>query len=387
MGVSSVPSLSSMAMGLEGSGIRRIMNIAMGMPEVVRLEVGEPLFPTPRHIVEGACEAAAAGFTRYTPTGGIPSLRNAIAAWVGGAYGVELKPANVCLTVGAVGALAGAIQAVTNPGDHVLVPDPGWPNYLTTCLCAGAVPVRYPLAERLGFMPDMEALEALVGPSTKALLVNSPSNPLGIVFPRSVMEALVDFARRHGLFLLSDEVYEYMVYEGSHTSALPLDTDDRVIIASGFSKTYAMTGWRIGYAIAPEPVVDLIGRLQEGSISCVSGVAQKAAEAALSGPQDCVGIMRETYRDHLLVAKAVLDEAGIPYLQPQGAFYLWVNVACDDSDAFTEEFLRRHRVSVAPGATFGPSGRSYIRVSLASRREDIEEGLRRLAEFMGSRPA
>ena len=380
-----MPSLSSMASGLQGSGIRRIMNIAMGMPGVIRLEVGEPLFPTPGHIVQAACRAASEGFTRYTPTGGIPSLRAAVAASVSRAYGREVPMERVCVTIGAVGALSGAIQAVVNPGDEVLVPDPGWPNYRTMTICAGVRAVAYPMAERLGFLPDLDALEKLVTPRSKVLLVNSPSNPLGIVFPPGLMAELVDFARRHDLFLLSDEVYEYMVYEGRHESAYALDTDDRVIVASGFSKTYAMTGWRIGYAIAPEPVVQLMGRLQEGSVSCVSGIAQKAAEAALAGPQDCVAVMRETYREHLQVAREVLDGRGIPYLDPQGAFYLWVNVGCDDSDAFTEAFLREKRVSVAPGATFGPSGRHYVRISLASDAEHIRQGLLRLADFVDGR--
>jgi aspartate aminotransferase len=374
-----------MAAGLEGSGIRRIMNIAVGIPGVIRLEVGEPLFATPQHIVEAACRAASEGFTKYTPTGGIPSLRGAVAASVGRAYGREVPTGRVCVTVGAVGALSGAIQAVVNPGDEVLVPDPGWPNYRTMTLCAGARPVAYPMVERLGFLPDLDALERLVTPRTKVLLVNSPSNPLGIVFPPGLMAELVGFARRHDLFLLSDEVYEHMVYQGRHESAYALDTDDRVIVASGFSKTYSMTGWRIGYAIAPEPVVQLMGRLQEGSVSCVSGIVQKAAEAALLGPQECVGEMRETYREHLQVARDVLDEQGIPYLEPQGAFYVWVNVGCDDSDVFTEAFLREKQVSVAPGATFGPSGRRYIRVSLASGGDDIREGLTRLADFVRGR--
>jgi aspartate aminotransferase len=377
-----VPSLSSVSLGLERSGIRRLMSLAAGMEGVIRLEIGEPTFPTPEHIVKAGCRALEAGATKYTPAGGTLALRRKIAASTSEFYACAIPPERVAVCVGAVGALSSAILALVEPGEQVLLPDPGWPNYRSMCQVAGVKIVAYPLAPEGGFLPSIAVLERLVTSRTKLLLINSPSNPLGTVFPPELMRDLVAFAHKHDLFLLSDEVYEKFIFEGETASAYSYDVDDRVIVVSSFSKTYSMTGWRIGYAIAPETIIYQIQKLQESSVSCVSAVSQRAAEAALTGPQDCVTVMREAYREHRAVATATLDSLGIPYFNPRGAFYLWVNVGSSDSNSFAENFLENKRVSVAPGATFGPSGAGYVRVSLASNSSDIHEGLLRLADFL-----
>lgn len=380
-----MPELSRLTVGLKRSGIREIMDLAIEMKDVIRLEVGEPLFSTPPHIIEAAYEAAKAGFTRYTANAGLLSLRQAIAERLNNDYGLELTFRNVVVTVGGVGALSGAIRALTDLGDEVLIPDPGWPNYETITTCAGARPRYYQLDPEKGFLPSIANLESVATPKTKVLILNSPSNPLGVVFPEEVIRDIVEFARQRDLFVISDEVYDKMIFDGKHTSALSIDTDGRVIGVFSFSKSYAMTGWRVGYIAAAEHIATQIAKIQEAYVSCASGVSQKAAEAALKGPQDCVEVMRCTYRENLNAAREILDRLGLNYQVPQGAFYMWINVGCEDSTAFAKRLLHEQKVAVAPGRTFGPSGERYIRISLASPKEAIQEGLVRIGALLGKK--
>ena len=377
-----MPALSELVLGLQESGIRRIMNTAVTMEDVVRLEVGEPRFATPAHIVEAAHAAAVAGFTKYTPNWGIQTLRQAIAERVSADCGLRIAPDRVGVTVGAVGSIYGTVRSLVDNGDEVLIPEPGWPNYRMVVRSCGAVPVAYRLRQEDGFLPTIAGLEHALTPRTKILLINTPSNPLGTVFPEDLMERLVAFARRHDLWLISDEVYEKIVFQGNHTSACRCDTDDRVVMVSGFSKTYAMTGWRIGYTVAPPAVITQLAKMQEGYVSCAPGPSQKAAEAALRGPQNCVTEMRRAYDENLRLAMGLLDESGISYHTPLGAFYLWTKVGCDDSMGFALALLQEARVAVAPGSTFGPAGEGYVRISLASAPVDVAEGIRRLATFI-----
>ncbi len=377
-----MPKLSEMVVELQESGIRTIMNAAIGMDGVVRLEVGEPRFATPAHIVAAAHDAALAGFTKYTPNCGLPSLRQAVAERVWEDSRLRIGPERVGVTVGAVGSIYGAIRVLVDSGAEVLIPEPGWPNYRMVVRSCGAVPVVYPLREQDGFLPTIAGLERVLTPRTRVLLINTPSNPLGTVFPADLMERLVAFARRHELWLISDEVYEKIVFQGEHTTALRFDEDGRVIAVSGVSKTYAMTGWRIGYTVAPPEVITQLGKMQEGYVSSAPGPSQKAAEAALRGPQDCVAEMRKAYDENRRLATSLLDGFGIRYHSPHGAFYLWTNVACKDSMSFALALLKEEHVAVAPGITFGPVGEGYIRISLASAPEDVAEGIRRMAGFL-----
>lgn len=376
-----MPALSQMVVDLKRSGIREIMDLAGAMEDVVHLEVGEPLFVTPPHIISAALEAAQSGFTKYTPNKGLLSLRRIIAERVQDDYGLSVTPEGIVVTVGGVGAVATAVRALVDHGDEVLIPDPGWPNYESIICCAGALPKRYPLLPEHGFLPTVKTLEQVITPKTKIIILNSPSNPLGVVMPPELVQELVNLAERRDLYIISDEVYDKIIFDGCHTSALSFDTDGRVIGVFSFSKTYAMTGWRVGYAVAPQPVADQITKLQEAYVSCASSVSQKAAEAALLSSQDCVETMRRTYADNLAAAREVLDRFGIDYQLSRGAFYLWIDVKSGDSAAFAKDFLTEQKVAVAPGTTFGPSGRRYIRISLASNRETIQEGLRRLGSF------
>lgn len=380
-----MPELSQMVLGLRQSGIREIMNLALTMTDVVPLAVGEPLFPTPAHIVEAAHRAAREGFTHYTANSGIAPLRKIIAERVNRDYGSSYGPENVQVAVGAVGAISSVVRAITDQGDEVLIPDPGWPNYDMIVKCAGAFPRRYRLDPAAGFLPEPDRIRDLVGPRTKALIVNSPSNPLGTVFPGELMRQLVELAAEEDIFLISDEVYEKIIFEGGHASAATCDTTGHVVMVSGVSKSFAMTGWRLGYALCREDLVRQMGKLQEAYVSCTPSVSQKAAEAALTGPQGCVTEMRDAYAANLKVACEILDRCGIEYVKPRGAFYVWMDVGAEDSLAFAHALLEKKKVAVAPGATFGPSGQRFIRISLAAAEEHVREGLERLADFLKGR--
>ena len=293
-----MPTPSSVVTALPASGIRRMMAKASAMSDVARLDVGEPQFPTPPHIVEAACAAARQGMTRYAPSGGLKSTREAIAAAITAA-GTPVTWENVVVTVGAVGALISAVRAVVDPGDEVLVPDPGWPNYLSLTQVSGARPRRYALDAGHGFAPTREALEAVVTPRTRAVLINTPGNPTGAVFSEEAIEGVLAFARDHDLYVISDEVYGKIVYDRPFVSAWGHDEDDRVIVANSVSKTYSMTGWRLGWALAEPAVAALIAKLQEAYISCSPTISQVAVEAALAGDQSCVAEFREAYRGNL----------------------------------------------------------------------------------------
>lgn len=377
-----MPELSNLTTGLKRSGIREIMDMALGMKDIVRLEVGEPLFATPDHIVEAGVHAAREGYTKYTANAGILSLREAIAERLKGDYNVKLSPDNIIITVGGVGAVSTAVRALTDIGDEVLIPDPGWPNYEMIISVAGAVPKRYKLRPENGFRPSISDLDKALTTKTKAILINSPSNPLGTVFPPELMAELVEFAQKRNLFLISDEVYEKIIFRGKHTSALSFDTDGRVVSVFSVSKTYAMTGWRVGYAVAAVPIIEQMIKLQEAYVACAPSISQKAAEVAIKGPQDCVEVMCRTYFENLKLAREILDHHGIVYQIPEGAFYLWIDAGCRDSTEFAKRLLLEKKVSLAPGRTFGPSGERYVRVSLASPKESIQEGLVRMADFL-----
>jgi aspartate/methionine/tyrosine aminotransferase len=382
-GAKAMAEISREILDMGASGIRVISDLAAGMHGVIRLELGEPCFNTPAHISEAANQAILEGHTKYTANKGFLSLRQAIAERVSEDYALSLSPDNVVVSVGGVGTIITILRTLVNAGEEVLIPDPSWPTIEMCVTSVNAVPKRYPLKSENGFFPSAELIEKAITPKTKVLYLNSPSNPLGVVFPPELMEELIDVARRWDLFVISDEVYEKIIFGADHTCAQTFDTDGRVFSVYSFSKTYAMTGWRVGYAIAGKELIDQVGKLQEPFMSCAPSISQKAAEAALLSPQDCVKDMRKFYQENLLVAKKILDSYGFYYVAPRGAFYLWIGVDTNNSTVFARNLLDAKKVAVAPGTAFGPSGKRYIRISLASARKDIEEGLQRLSEFNG----
>jgi aspartate aminotransferase/aminotransferase len=365
-----------------------MMAKAMAIPGVARLDVGEPQFDTPGHIVDAAFAAARAGFTKYTASAGLISTREAIARSVSQDVPTSVSADNIVVTVGAVGALSSAVRAVVDAGDDVLIPNPGWPNYIAMVRCAGAEPRPYALHSDNGFVPTSHDLEGALTPRAKAILINTPANPTGAVFPQKVMEMVLNFAQAHDLYVISDEVYGKIVFgrELPHTSAWGLGHDERVIVANSLSKTYSMTGWRIGWSLAAPDMTVQIAKLQEAYVSCCSSIAQKAAEAALSGDQACVHAACGAYHRNLEIAEAALDSQGIGHARSAGTFFLWVDVGCHDSWSFADRFLQERKVAVAPGDAFGSQGHGRVRLSLASSVEQVEYGVQQLAEFCASEP-
>ena len=373
--------LAANPQAMRGSGIRQIMNLALTMEGVLHVEVGEPDFPTPPHIIAAAHQAALAGYTRYTANAGLASLREALAEKIKRFNRLQVTPDQITVGNGAVSCLMVAMAALLEAGDEVLLPDPGWPNYEMMVRTLGAEPVHYRLAPEHGFLPNLELIEQRVTPRTKAILVNSPSNPTGAVSPEQTIADLVRLAELHDLWLISDEVYEQIIFEGEHVSPARFDQDGRVISIFSFSKAYAMTGWRVGYMITPPTVTAVVNKLQEPFISCACTVSQKAAEAAVLGPQDCVEQMRLAYKRRRDLVVSLLKKYDMFTYAPHGAFYIMVDIsrATEDTYAFARRMLLTHKVAVAPGETFGPSGRGFIRISLCTSDEAIERAVATIA--------
>lgn len=377
-------SLAKTPQHMPPQGIRTIMDMAWSMPDVLHVEVGEPDFPTPEHVLEAAQRALREGWTKYTPNAGIPSLREAVARKTARFNGVKVNPDQVVITPGAVAALASALTVLLDPGDEVLMPEPSWPNAGMWARVIGARPVFYPLRAENDFLPDLDELDTLVGPKTKAVVINTPSNPNGAVFPAQLMETLMEWARRRDLYVISDEIYEYITFDRKHTSAALFDTDGRVLTISGVSKGYAMTGWRVGWVVAARPIAEIITKLQEPMISCVTAVSQKAAEAALDCPQDVVETMRRAYQRRRDAVVGVLKDYGMYRYSPQGAFYIMIDISETGlaSQEFAVQLLKSQKVAVAPGSAFGPSGEGWVRVSLATAEDLLIEAVRRLCRMV-----
>lgn len=370
------------ATALRRSEIRVLFDAAAAHPDAIRLEVGEPSFTTPSHIIEAAAAAARDGHTGYGPNGGLPGLRQLLSDKIGAVDGFEVRPDDIVVTPGGMNALFSIYLALLDPGDEVLLPTPGFPNMDEMVRLLGGAPVFYHLDPADGFLPDPSHLESLITTRTKVLFVNTPSNPTGAVYPPSLMRDLVALADRHDLWLLSDEVYDEMVLDPDleHTAAARYDTSGRVITVYSFSKVYAMTGWRVGYAAAPPALAELLRTLQEPEVSCPSTISQKAAEAALTGPRRPIEEMRDAYRRRRALALEVADEVGLRVVPPGGTLYMLIDVsaAAMPTMDFALDLLRTKGVSVAPGSVFGPAGEGWIRISLAADDDSVAEGIRRL---------
>ena len=366
-------------MEIPRSGIREVMDLAATLDGVLHLEVGEPDFATPPHVVEAAQRAIADGNVKYTISRGLSSLRELLAVKLRERNGASLDADRVIVSGGGTPAILETMIVLVRPGDRVLVPDPGWPVFGLAGSLQGAEIVRYRLAAETGYLPDLEQLE-LLAPKARLLVVNSPSNPTGAVYDRSTLESLYELARRHDLAILSDEVYEDIVFDDRHVSMSSLDEDGRVVSIFSFSKGYAMTGWRIGYLAVPSDVVDSLVKVQEPVIGCPSYVAQKAAEAALSGPQELLAERCDAYRARRDAVLPLLREHGLFVAEPRGAFYVMANVSALGSDtyAIARRLLLEERVAVAPGDTFGPGGAGLVRLSLAGSLDTIVEAVARI---------
>lgn len=375
-----MPQVSALVRSVPPSGIRRIFELSATMDDAIKLSVGEPQWEVAPHIREAAARAWRDDVTGYTHNSGILPLREAIVDKLARANGYGSDVDRVHVTAGGSQALHLAMVMTLSPGEEVLIPDPGYSTFAMAPRLVGALPVPYPLRARDSFMPDIDALEGLVTARTRAIVVNSPSNPLGVVYPRGVMQELVDFAAHHDLWVISDEVYESLTYEPGFTSTATLDPD-RVIGVYSLSKTYALTGARIGYLVTPAGMAERVRAAQEAIASCVNAPAQVAALAALTGPQDVVTESRAHYRANRDAASALLTARGISHLHPGGAFYLWIDVSHasgGDVANWAERFLLEQRVAVAPGSAFGARGEGWVRVCCAGDTGPLLEALGRL---------
>jgi aspartate/methionine/tyrosine aminotransferase len=381
--------LSKTVCTMDRSPIRVMLDSAARFSDAIHLEIGQPDFPTPAHIVEAAVRAARLGYTAYTANAGIAELRDAIAVKLARENAMHVARENIMVTVGAMQAIYLSMHVLLEPGDEILLPDPGYGNFLMATNLLHAVPVSYPTPAALGFVPDLDALEGLVTKRTKVLLLNSPCNPTGAVFPREVVRACYEFCRRHDLYLISDETYDRLVFEGEHVSPAQWDDEGRVVSIFTCSKTYSMTGWRVGYAVGSRPVITAMSKIQEPIASCVNTVAQHAAIAALLGPQDCVLAMRDEYRRRRDLAVAVAEEQGLHVSYPHGAFYMLIDITDQplDSLAFAQGLLEAEHVAVGPGCAFGPGCDQYVRISLCCGEEALREGITRLGRHLRERAA
>ncbi len=379
--------LGSWARRVPPSGIREIVNLVIARPDagIIRLEVGEPDLPIEPHIVAAAQEAASRGIG-YTQSFGIAPLREAIVERLRRVAGLTYSADEIVIGQGGVQAMAVTLAALLDAGDEVLLPDPAWPNYAMTAQLRGAVVVPYPLPASSGFLPDLDQLRALITERTRMIVVNSPANPTGTVFPAELVAAIVELAAAHDLWVLSDEVYDELVFEGTMANAAQYDRE-RVVGLYSFSKTYSMTGWRVGYAACPRPLAQLLGTLQEPMISCISGVSQYAALAALEGPQDGIARKREIYRGRRDLVGDLLRDGGFAAVRPAGAFYQMVPLAPGTDSRRAAIDLVDHGVATAPGSAFGDVASDQLRLSLAASETALRTGIERLVTWAQSTAA
>jgi aspartate aminotransferase len=376
--------LSKTVRGIQRSPIRAMKDAAAAYPDAIHLELGQPDFPTPPHVIEAACQAAQHEYTGYTANAGMLALRQAVVAKLERENGYSAPVEGVVVTIGAMEAVFASMAVLLDPGDEILIPNPGYGNFGMAAHVLSAKPLRYPTFPHRDFVPDMDALEDMVTDRTRVLLVSSPSNPTGAVYDERTLRGLYDFCVRHDLYMISDETYDQLVFEGEHISPAQWDRDGRVISIYTTSKTYAMTGWRVGFAVASPEVAAAIIKVQEPIVSCVNTVAQYAAIGALLGPQDCVDAMRDEYRQRRDLAVALANELGLDVSYPHGAFYLLVDISASrqDSIPFCQGLLEAEHLAVAPGSSFGSVLDGYVRISLCAGPAELKQGLTRLARHL-----
>jgi aspartate/methionine/tyrosine aminotransferase len=382
LGTETAFSVLAKAKGLEAQG-----------RDVIHLEIGEPDFATPAHVVEAGCRALRAGHTHYTPTAGIPELRAAIAADVAESRGIGVDPGQVVVTPGGKPIMFFAILALVDEGDEVLLPNPAFPIYESMVDFAGGRPVFVPLRQENGFRFDLDEFRAGLGERTKLVILNSPANPTGGVLTADDIAGLAEILRgRPDVYVLSDEIYSRLLYSerfASIASEPGLGPEGRTIILDGFSKTYAMTGWRLGYGVMPEPLAEQVTKLQVNSNSCTSAATQYAGLEALTGPQDSVGEMLAEFRARRdLIVAGLNDLPGVECITPQGAFYAFPRITETGlpADELADLLLGEAGVACLSGTAFGRHGEGHLRLSYANSRENITRALERMGETLSRKP-
>ena len=363
--------------------------------DVVGFGAGEPDFDTPVHIKQAAIAAIEAGFTKYTPASGTMTLKEAICAKFKKDNGLDYAPANIVISNGAKHSLVNVFQAICNPGDEVIIPAPFWVSYPEMVKLADGVPVIVYTTEEQGFKFTVDQIRQAVTAKTKAIILNSPSNPTGMVYTREELAELADLALEKGFYVVSDEIYEKLIYDGkTHVSIASINEKIKAqtIIVNGVSKTYAMTGWRIGYTASTPEIAKIMSNVQSHATSNPNSIAQKAAEAAISGPQDMVATMVAAFasrRDYMV--KRINSMPGLSCVNPNGAFYVMMNISqlmgkelaglkIQSSDDFANVLLEKANVALVPGSGFGID--THVRLSYATSQENITKGLDRIEQFL-----
>lgn len=378
--------LAQRVRAVKPSGIRKYFDIAATMADVISLGVGEPDFVTPEHIRRAGIESIERGDTHYTSNYGTLALREAISDYLTRLYGVRYDPkTEIMVTVGVSEGIDAALRALIDPGDEVLAPDPGYVAYEADIVFAGgvAVPVTTTLADR--FSVTASAIEARLTPRSKVILLGNPNNPTGAIVERPELEKIAALAERHNLIVLSDEVYSRLTYGAEHVaiSSLP-GMHERTILVDGFSKAFAMTGWRVGYVCAPALILEAMLKVHQYAIMCAPTMSQAAALEAILHGEDDVRAMVADYDQRRTLFVAGLNAAGLPCYEPKGAFYAFPSVARTglSSDQFAEKLLFEERVAVVPGSAFGQAGEGYVRCTYCTARDKLEEALVRIERFV-----
>ncbi|HEX6304460.1 MAG TPA: aminotransferase class I/II-fold pyridoxal phosphate-dependent enzyme [Anaerolineales bacterium] len=378
--------LSERVANLKPSGIRRFFDIVATMEDVISLGIGEPDFVTPQPILQAGINSLQDGETHYTSNSGLMALRSALAEHLYQRYGVEYDPVKeIVITVGVSEALYLAMTALLDPGDEVIIPTPCFVSYQAEAILAGGVPFELPTFAEDQFELRPTALEAAINPRTKAVLIAYPNNPTGAVASRETLMALAEIAEKHDLIVISDELYDQLIYDVPHVCfpSLP-GMWERTILLGGFSKNYAMTGWRIGFAAAPASILQGLLRVHQYTIMSAPTTAQAAAVVAIKNGNQYVEDMRSEYDRRRRLIVSGLNNLGLSTVEPHGAFYAFPSIAATgmDGETFAQKLLQEERVAVVPGSAFGAGGEGYVRCSYATAYEKIEEALRRMEKFM-----
>jgi aminotransferase len=378
--------VSERAQSIPPSGIRRFFDIAATMDDVISLGIGEPDFITPEPLVQAGTRSLKEGHTHYTSNSGIIELRQRLSTHLDDLYGVGYHPEReLLITVGVSEAMYLALNAIIDPGDEVIIPEPSFVSYVPEVVLAGGKAVTIPTSVEYNFQVTSAEVEVAITDRTKAILISYPNNPTGAVMSRERLMAVAALAEKHDLLVISDEIYDQLVYGVEHVcfAGLP-GMRERTVTLGGFSKSYAMTGWRIGYAAAPEPILQAMHKIHQYTIMSAPTTAQIAALTALEKGQPYVEEMRSEYDRRRRLIVDGLNELGLATFEPRGAFYAFPSIAASGMDEyeFAERLLEEEQVAVVPGSAFGPSGAGYVRCSYATAYEKIEQALERMRRFM-----
>jgi aminotransferase len=378
--------ISERANSLAPSGIRKFFDLLNSIEGVISLGIGEPDYTTPWHIREAAIYSMEKGMTMYTSNAGIPEVRQELSRYIKKHYDLEYDwKSELLITVGVSEALDLVMRAVLNPGDEVILPDPCYVSYPACISLAGGIPVSIPTFEASNFEISAADIEARITPKTKAIMLGYPANPTGAVMPRQKLEKIAEVACKHDLLMIVDEIYSQLIYGVEHTcfAALP-GMQERTVLLNGFSKCFAMTGWRIGYAAASKSIIAAMNKIHQYTIMCASTMAQMAAlEAMKAGEQDVIEMVEDYNRRRLIMVNG-LRKIGLSCFEPKGAFYAFPNIRSSGmcSEEFAEKLLMEEKVAVVPGTAFGKCGEGYVRCCYATSLKEIEEALERMKRFL-----